>query len=207
MNSADRILQLRKQRGISQEQLADILGVSRQTISKWESEQSTPDLEKIIQMSEYFQVTTDYILKGIEPVDDTSMKEKPNALIFTMAATAFDAIGVIVTALLWAQMKIELSAGMGLIFMVMGCLIYAVGRIVGKPDSVLMARKCFWRINIWMLTIIPLSLIRNWIMNWNGGLQDSEPWIGILAFPMIYLIIGVTVTMIIRVQEKNISRK
>ena len=48
MNMADRIQYLRKSKGISQEELADKVGVSRQAVSKWESEQSTPDLEKII---------------------------------------------------------------------------------------------------------------------------------------------------------------
>ena len=66
MNMADRIQYLRKSKGISQEELADKVGVSRQAVSKWESEQSTPDLEKIIIMSDFFGVTTDYILKGIE---------------------------------------------------------------------------------------------------------------------------------------------
>ena len=72
MNIADRIQYLRKQKGLSQEELADKIGVSRQAVSKWESEQSTPDLEKIIIMSDLFEVTTDYILKGIEPVSITS---------------------------------------------------------------------------------------------------------------------------------------
>ena len=66
MNTADRIQHLRKVKGISQEELADKIGVSRQAVSKWESEQSIPDLDKIIIMSDYFEVTTDYILKGIE---------------------------------------------------------------------------------------------------------------------------------------------
>ena len=65
MNIADRIQYLRKQKGYSQEELADKVGVSRQAVSKWESEQSMPDLEKIIVMSDLFEVTTDYILKGI----------------------------------------------------------------------------------------------------------------------------------------------
>lgn len=68
MNIADRIQNLRKTKGISQEQLADAIGVSRQAVSKWESEQCTPDLDKVILMSEYSDVTTDYILKGIEPM-------------------------------------------------------------------------------------------------------------------------------------------
>ena len=70
MNVADRIQSLRKIKGISQEQLAEAIGVSRQAVSKWESEQSTPDLEKIILMSDFFDVTTDYLLKGIEPTNE-----------------------------------------------------------------------------------------------------------------------------------------
>ena len=73
MNIADRIQNLRKLRGISQEQLADRLGVSRQTISKWESEQSAPDMEKIILLSDYFEVTTDYLLKDA-PEEKTAPK-------------------------------------------------------------------------------------------------------------------------------------
>ena len=74
MNMSDRIQYLRKSKGLSQEELADKVGVSRQAVSKWESEQSTPDIEKIIIMSEIFEVTTDYILKGVEPVNMTNRK-------------------------------------------------------------------------------------------------------------------------------------
>lgn len=74
MNIADRIQHLRKNKGLSQEELADKVGVSRQAVSKWESEQSIPDIEKIIIMSELFEVTTDYILKGIEPVNMTNKR-------------------------------------------------------------------------------------------------------------------------------------
>ena len=74
MNLADRIQYLRKTKGLSQEELADKVGVSRQAVSKWESEQSTPDIEKIIIMRELFEVTTDYILKGIEPVNMINKK-------------------------------------------------------------------------------------------------------------------------------------
>jgi transcriptional regulator with XRE-family HTH domain len=69
MNISDRIQTLRKAKGMSQEQLADAVGVSRQAVSKWESEQASPDLDKVVIMSELFDVTTDYILKGIEPVE------------------------------------------------------------------------------------------------------------------------------------------
>ncbi len=68
MTIADRIQSLRKQKGMSQEELADSVGVSRQSVSKGESEQATPDLDKVVIMSELLDVKTDYLLKGIEPV-------------------------------------------------------------------------------------------------------------------------------------------
>ncbi len=74
MTTADRIQSLRKAKGMSQEELADRVGVSRQAVSKWESEQATPDLDKIVIMSDIFEVTTDYLLKGIEPVKSDDHK-------------------------------------------------------------------------------------------------------------------------------------
>ena len=60
---ADKIIELRKKEGWSQEQLAGELGVSRQAISKWESKQAIPDMSKILAMSKLFGVSTDYLLK------------------------------------------------------------------------------------------------------------------------------------------------
>lgn len=61
---ADKIIEERKKNGWSQEELANKLGVSRQAVSKWESAGSIPDLQRILQMSELFGVTTDYLLKN-----------------------------------------------------------------------------------------------------------------------------------------------
>ncbi len=63
MNLAKKITSLRKQKGWSQEELADRLNVSRQSVSKWESNVSTPDMNKVLQLSSIFNVTTDYLLK------------------------------------------------------------------------------------------------------------------------------------------------
>ena len=69
---ADKIIELRKKKGWSQEQLAEQLDISRQSVSKWESGTSIPDLERIIKLSEIFSVSTDYLLKDeIETVDET----------------------------------------------------------------------------------------------------------------------------------------
>ena len=62
MNLSEKIMLLRKKQGWSQEELANRLNISRQSISKWESGQSQPDIDKIILLSQLFQVTTDYLL-------------------------------------------------------------------------------------------------------------------------------------------------
>ena len=80
MTIADRIQSLRKSKGMSQEELADAVGVSRQAVSKWESEQATPDLDKVVIMSDIFEVTTDYLLKGIEPVKTDDHKTMADIL-------------------------------------------------------------------------------------------------------------------------------
>ena len=69
---ADKIINLRKKSGMSQEDLAGKLNVSRQSVSKWESAQSIPDLDKIIQMSSIFGVSTDFLLKDEIELEDTS---------------------------------------------------------------------------------------------------------------------------------------
>ena len=73
---ADKIVQLRKKNGWSQEELAAQLNVSRQAVSKWEGAQSVPDLDRILQMSALFGVTTDYLLKDeLEAEEPTSGKD------------------------------------------------------------------------------------------------------------------------------------
>lgn len=64
---AEKIAKLRKQQGWSQEELAARLEVSRQSVSKWESMTSMPDLDRILKMSELFGVSTDYLLKDDSP--------------------------------------------------------------------------------------------------------------------------------------------
>lgn len=119
MTMADRIQALRKAKGISQEELADHIGVSRQAVSKWESEQSSPDLEKVILLSDYFEVTTDYLLKGIEQKADS--KEKcgqggQDARIYAAGGTSVNVIGLVTAAMVWLEEQAQGSVAIGLIF-------------------------------------------------------------------------------------------
>ncbi len=105
---ADKIIRLRKKNGWSQEELAEKMNVSRQAVSKWEGAQSTPDLEKILQMSNLFGVTTDYLIKDEiedeENSEEDNSKEKArrkrNVLIITVAAYWLPSLAIFLCRLL-----------------------------------------------------------------------------------------------------------
>ena len=107
---ADKIIDLRKKNGWSQEELAEKLGVSRQSISKWEGAQSVPDMNRILAMSDLFGVSTDYLLKDAleaerpaeipmdrdldEPLRRVEMEEAHSFLQTRIVAAARIALGV-----------------------------------------------------------------------------------------------------------------
>lgn len=74
----ERIMNLRQKKGISQETFGEMLGVSRQAVSKWETCQTMPDIDKVMAMSEIFGVTTDYLLKGTEDAQPETQQTAPN---------------------------------------------------------------------------------------------------------------------------------
>ena len=76
---ADKIINERKKNGWSQEELAEQLNVSRQSISKWEGAQAIPDIQKIIKMAELFGVSTDYLLK--DEMEPTDLPERANDVV------------------------------------------------------------------------------------------------------------------------------
>ena len=211
MNIADRIQHLRKSKGISQEELADKIGVSRQAVSKWESEQTSPDLEKIILMSDFFDVTTDYLLKGIEPLpkDTTEPKDKPNANIFAIVGTAFNFMGIIVSAMIWYEEQVATATAVGLIFIVIGCMIYGIGSIISDEATKHKAKQKFISINIWTVTFVPLSAACNMFIG--IGLIAPYPIIvnppsAFAAFWVIYLAIGIFTELKI-VQNRNVHNQ
>lgn len=73
MALSEKLYALRKKSGLSQEQLAEQLNVSRQAISKWESGQSVPESEKLLTISNYFNVSLDYLMKEDDEQDDLSV--------------------------------------------------------------------------------------------------------------------------------------
>ena len=188
MTLADRIQQLRKQRGISQEELADRVGVSRQAVSKWESEQSVPDMDKIILISDYFEVTTDYLLKGIEPAPPApaDQEKKADGRIFAIVASVLDLIGVLVTCAVWYETQQAGSLIIGVVFLALGCMVFGIGMVESAHDSKPRAKRNFWTVNIWLLAFMPWSFVWNIIYMFPGAPYPLGGYLGV--FWAVYVI-------------------
>ena len=74
MTFVERLYELRKQAGLSQEELAEMLDVSRQSVSKWESDKGYPEMTRLIFLSDYFDISLDYLVRGVEK-EDVSRKQ------------------------------------------------------------------------------------------------------------------------------------
>ncbi|MDE5996019.1 MAG: helix-turn-helix domain-containing protein [Eubacterium sp.] len=208
MTIADRILELRKAKGISQEQLADCIGVSRQAVSKWESEQSIPDIDKVIIMSDFFEVTTDYLLKGIEPQTERKKDNKAINYVFNIVATAMIYLGFLFTEFLWiAEQDIGSIIG-GMVFIILGIMLFAVGIYWAKDKDRILATAKFLKMNIWPVSFIVLSIIYNLIFEQMIAPYPLLNW-GILHFAkfalfwIAYIAICGTVTYLQIKKEKT----
>ena len=208
MNLSDRIQNLRKAKGLSQEELAEALDVSRQAVSKWESGQSSPDLDKIVQLSEYFEVSTDHLLKGAElPAGDNEGLN--TAFIFNAVATAFDLLSIVLSAFIWYETQEAGALIVGFIFIVFGLMLHFIGSQWAKGRSGLTLKLRFWKINIWPVLFLPLSLVYNILaLNWPAPypLFAMNRLLPYALFWLLYLGLGTAVTLKCVRMERGLSK-
>ena len=202
MNLSGRILHLRKARGISQEGLADQLGVSRQAVSKWESEQSMPDLDKIISMSDYFAVTTDYLLKGIEPVvqkeEEQSIKHRRIASnICYQLSLGFVGLGIILSIILADFLKISVLLTPVLIVQGVGLLVWGTGRNLSEVRPSFQVKLAL----ILFLLFVPLGFLSNILFPLGKIFPYPTSLAASLTFVTFYLILGVCIRLFLKKQD------
>ena len=202
MNLSDRIQYLRKAQGISQEGLADQLGVSRQAVSKWESEQSMPDLDKIISMSDYFEVTTDYLLKGIEPVvqkeEEQSIKHRRIASnICYQLSLGFVGLGIILSIILADFLKISVLLTPVLIVQGVGLLVWGTGRNLSEVRPSFQVKLAL----ILFLLFVPLGFLSNVLFPMGKIFPYPTSLAASLTFVTFYLILGVCISLFLKKQD------
>lgn len=114
MSLGEKIQSLRKQNGLSQEKLADLLNVSRQAVSKWELNDSQPDIGNIVQLSRFLNVSTDYLLKDEEPVPQTPVSHRlPLVQLFAFCLTVLSAGGILALCIIGSVKDCTVSISSG----------------------------------------------------------------------------------------------
>lgn len=175
MTLSEKILHLRTQRGLSQLELAEKLEVSRQSVSKWETGQSVPDLDKLIKLADLFGITVDELVREGErprppqpepqPSQVVYIREKHSLTSAQRAGICVEASGLILALLgvAWVG-TISILLGVGLI-------------LLGLP--LLLARKHPWLILGWMAVGISLVVFNPYTSIAPWGLAGGvwEIWV------------------------------
>ena len=201
MNIGERIYELRRKNSMSQEDLAEKMNVSRQSISKWESSQSVPEVEKIIQLSNIFNVSTDWILKGENSKKQKSQSNKNNLKSVQTVSTALNYIGFVIGAFILFEKQAVWSVAVPIVFSILSLAIYfAVYSDSENTNEKKQSFNTFIKLNIfifafWILLFIPFIIVIR-AFSVLSFIPDF------LLVPAIILIVAVYLTICIYILKK-----
>ena len=230
MKLGEKLQQLRQQSGLSQEQLAAQITVSRQAVSKWELDETMPDTDNIIQLSRIFGVSCDYLLR--EEVDEPGVFPAPapgdtsggasaapgdtsggasaahldvqgwthNAFVLSLALCA---IGLVVAFMSRINGHTLRPLVIGFAIQVLGLALFELATPrMGSGRNI--ARLNFYRIACWLVIPVPQFLIFGWIFDDLLSVHVS-PIVALLYYYAAYLLAGVFVTLILTILRRRIN--
>lgn len=212
MNLGEKIQKLRKDNNLSQEQLAEKLSVSRQALSKWELGASLPEVDKIVLLSNYFKVSTDYLLKD-ELNKDVNLNQNQgsfNQHIVVIISSAIVLIGLIIG---WARVNTGVHleylsfslAAPGLIVQVLGIVCFEILKSKQKDNKDKTSRYLFYGINIWFLTVLPTIFIVGRYFHYIVGSYSGI--LSIIYMAVTYFIISCAVSLLCFFLYRNAKKK
>ena len=217
MTFSEKLYQLRRQKGMSQEELADRLEVSRQAVSRWEMGTTLPDAKNLLQLSEIFGVSIDYLLKD----DMTEDRKEPSFRQFEAPAPKPDffhsernrQIGLIVLVMLQvlplfiglfssfftgSRISLILSSALHLLNIVVFEIVF---HICGDERGRYYRRK-YYRITVWLFTWCPVRALV-WLIVSPGVFGAVQVWMVELAAALVSLLICITVTLLLREKKQK----
>lgn len=174
MTLGSKIQALRKKTHMSQDELADKLGVSRQALSKWENDCTNPDVEKVILMSDLFSVTTDYLLKEYQDQNHSTLntmrkKYTLNSSTLLIVSSLIVYLGTLIAiglshtslsnpnSVFYTDWTLELGSYIGITLQILGIVLFVI--MVDFNDFKKNSMKRFWLINSWPLSLIPSYIL------------------------------------------------
>jgi len=149
MNLGDKLIELRKSKNLSQEEVAEQLNVTRQTVSKWETNQSTPDFDKIVPLCELFEISSEELLKGSRKEENNQdnsdieyIKKKKRVLGLIIGIFLyFVSISWIITSVEYLKISEELAISIFLLIIGIATCTIIYTRIMYRDEKRALERK------------------------------------------------------------------
>ena len=212
MTIGEKIQQLRKERNLSQEQLAGQLAVSRQAISKWELGESVPETDKIILLSKLFQVSTDYLLHDDINSDGDIPAVKTNSDFLTsqyqlktlfIVSTGINIVGLLMSVVAQLTWQTVLSVSVGLLLQIIGVFIFEAISSQYNLDSRRMVRKNFYALSAWLVLPFPVIFLTEAVFELYR--YPRSYGITLLIPAVLYLLICGTITFLLKKKQAKIG--
>lgn len=209
MKLSDKIVRLRKSHGMSQEELAEKMKVSRQAISRWEVGTAMPDAGNILQLSKLFHVTSDYLLNDdYQSDDDLPILQDKESDRVHQTMILFIALEIMSLILQFTSFMILQSAGLSLISLIpfiaiIGGFEYGWGKSVHeKNERLILFRKRFYKVSAWLGSYFPVRLLVMKLINFYPRPINTFVLEGIILF--LYFIIAAGLSALV---EKGSGKK
>lgn len=201
MTLGEKLQRLRRQGGLSQEQLAEQLSVSRQAVSKWELDETMPDTDNVVQLSRLFGVSCDYLL--LDEVDErgapapapgeTHLDRRGwvhSALALSLAVCA---VGLLAAVGLTARFSYSAAAIIGLAVQLGGILVFELAAPrMGEGGRA--ARLGFYMIANWLVLPIPVAALCWWVSRYVSNIPIHY-WNAVILSSCLLLCVCVTAAL------------
>lgn len=202
MNFGDKLQQLRKAKGMSQEQLAEQMDVSRQAVSKWELNASTPEVQNILRLSKIFEVSTDELLCNEGNGKKTAIGAKrPYVETIPIICVGIWVGGLLFSIASWWEWKSIFVAFIGILIQLMGVVLFEISLVAfGKENKAEVARRRrkMYSVAVWLvapfITIFVYDRFRFLIPFGRPSLIDDA------VTGMLYIFICASVTWLLQRQ-------
>lgn len=151
-----RIQAHRRRMGLSQEQLAERLGVSRQAVSKWELDESLPELDKALALCRVFGVSADMLLQGCEePRPACPAGAAPQRRLMPAFGAALVVLGLVYICTAWYERQLTTDIAIGMAIQAFGLILQGAAGLFEKASG----HRRLWRANFALCTFVPANLL------------------------------------------------
>lgn len=185
MTLGEKLQTLRKERKLSEEQLALEMEISRQAISKWELGESTPDTERVIALSHFFDVSIDYLLKDDVLIsDDKPLKvsQTPHKSGVRSISVGVMIIGLLLSIVFWSTFQSWVIASVGIVIQLVAFIYF----MVNHHYMTYQERKFVYVLGAWLILPFPSKFFIELVMNYY-----PRPRMSFVDFAVIIILYGV----------------